>query len=211
MNEYSSSITFKPLNKLSLLDVIQFSKITQNPDVMSSIGNGNLWSKQKIQDYITQEQKETLLPISRRQYWSWCIVKNATICGFIGIHKSLNQSQSKRKMKKTKTINHKKIKSKTKSYNVLASNHNNLIKLEIRIFVDTKFQGQGIATDALELLKTHIHIIFDKIKNSIELISYVKPSNVASIKIHQKTHFINNGLKHIYGSKFIYFSYLVKD
>ena len=186
---------------------------------MSSIGNGKIWSKQKILDYINQENIEKDLKPLKRQYWSWCIIKNNIVCGFIGIHINNDNNKNKNKNKNIHPkLSKKKLKQslQTKSKQSLQSLQNNIINLEIRIFVDTKFQGQCIATNAIELLKKKVKLIFKNTNTNtntntrtINLISYVKPSNIASIKIHNKTNFINYGLHHIYGNKFICYKFTI--
>lgn len=66
---------------------------------------------------------------------------------------------------------------------------------DIRIFIGSQFQGYGYATKAIKLL-------IGMMKPKTHLISYVKPENQASAKIHQKTGFAYMGRISKYGDEF---------
>ena len=82
---------------------------------------------------------------------------------------------------------------------------------DIRIFIGREYQGKGIATTALKVLIKHLMKTLSQTrKSSIHLVSYVKPENIASNKIHVKAGFKLEGTVSKYGLVLNKYSYIIK-
>ena len=90
-------------------------------------------------------------------------------------------------------------------YLAITKDHN---ERDIRIFIGRQYQGKGYATNALRLLikrlSHHKHI-------GVHLVSYVKPDNIASNKIHEKAGFKFKSKISKYGNIYNKYSYVIKS
>ena len=162
----------------------ELSHITQDTNIMKYIGKGNIWTMRDLKQYMLDEKKEIRKNILQRQYYSFILIKDTTVIGFIAGRKN------------TKLL----PLSEYSPYDLL-----------LRMFISSKHSGQGYGKLILKLfiekyrqiLSSYIH------KNIIKLVSDIDENNISSIKIH-----LVNGFQFIknikYPNKHIYKRYEIK-
>lgn len=158
------AITLLPLKSITLKQLDQLVKITNDVEVMKWVGTGELWSESKIKNNILY------LKSSPKNFMAWTIMKANDVIGYLAI-----------------TGNRK--------------------EPEIRILIGKQYQGHGFATTTLKLL---IKQMSRESKSQIHLVSYVKPDNIASNKIHIKVGFKLDGETIKYGTSFNKYIYVIK-
>jgi len=133
---------------------------------MKWIGTGKIWTRIDINQYIKDEKKELAKHHEKdKQYYSFVLLKDNIPIGFISGRKGrLLDAPVGR------------------DYNIL-----------LRMFIDSRYTGHGFGTRILEMF---IHKYKEMLQNDVgtlpekvELVSDIDPSNIASIKIHEKNNF----------------------
>jgi RimJ/RimL family protein N-acetyltransferase len=144
----------------------QLAKITSNPITMKHIGKGNIWSIDDIKQYITDEQVEQYKPHFKRQYYSFILLKNNVVIGFISGRKSVGFNTQPGIGK----------------YDLL-----------LRMFISVEYTGQGLGTKILllfiEAYARMLHPVIGNKLRDVRLYSDIALDNTASLKIHQKNKF----------------------
>lgn len=155
------------LNELDDKKIKELSEITLNKDIMKKIGNGKIWSIDDINKYILDEINEINKPNILRKYYSYILLINNKVIGFISGRK-----------------NNLLLKPQT-PYDLL-----------LRMFIHQHYSGKGYGKLILNLFinkyKSIIKydLINKKYHNKIRLISDIDANNIASIKIHLSNQFI---------------------
>lgn len=155
--------------KMELLD------ITMNKDTMKYIGKGNIWTLNDINTYIEDEIMENKLPHNKRKYYSFVLLKNDNVIGFISGRKTLK----------------------------LLPKHHSPFDLLLRMFISHTEINKGYGKLILKLFIEKYYKYFNNIdinkqnvknmKNiKICLISDIDKKNIPSIKIH-----ISNNFKYV--------------
>ncbi len=143
-------MTYNNINELEL--------ITRDKNIMKYIGKGNIWSKQDIKQFIKDEKIEKAKTQEQRLYYSFVLIYNNTVIGFI----------SGRKNKQ------------------LLPDNGTIYDLLLRMFISNKYKGRGFGKLIIKLfIKLYSQIISNLIKtHNIKLISDIDKDNISSIKIH---------------------------
>jgi len=179
---YSGRCILVPLNKINSKQLIQLAMITKDKEVMKYIGRGNTWSIAEIKQFMKDETLESKKTIQKRQYYTFVMLYNSEVIGFIAGRKNKNLLPKD------------------------CSQHD----LLLRMFISRKHSGKGFGKLIIKLFITHYARILRTSKSSnikqtgsIKLISDIDKDNIASIKIHTGNGFIHTDTitypnKHIY-------------
>jgi RimJ/RimL family protein N-acetyltransferase len=169
------------LANVSLKHLEELSHITKNTNIMKYIGKGNIWTMKDLKQYMLDEKIETRKNISERRYYSFILVKDNIVVGFIAGRKN--------------TL-------------LLPLSQYSPFDLLLRMFISSKYIGQGYGKIILKLfIEKYKQILSSRkyiSKNPlIKLISDIDENNTASIKIHLANNFkliqtIKYPNKHIY-------------
>jgi predicted acetyltransferase len=158
---------------------------------MKHIGKGNIWTMKDLKQYMLDEKNEIRKNILQRQYYSFILVKDNTVVGFIAGRKNTQ---------------------------LLPLSQYSSFDLLLRMFISSKYSGHGYGkliiklfiekyTQILSNNKTFTTKYNNHSKESnrpmVKLISDIDENNIASIKIHlansfQFTKTIKYPNKHIY-------------
>ena len=169
----------------------ELSHITQDTSIMKHIGKGNIWTMKDLHQYMLDEKNEIRKNILQRQYYSFILVKDNTVVGFIAGRKNTQ---------------------------LLPLSQYSSFDLLLRMFISSKYSGHGYGkliiklfiekyTQILSNNKTFTTKYNNHSKESnrpiVKLISDIDENNIASIKIHlansfQFTKTIKYPNKHIY-------------
>jgi RimJ/RimL family protein N-acetyltransferase len=155
------------LDSLNSKQVDQLSRITGNKATMKWIGRGNIWTRADLHNYIKDEKKEqTKVQEKDKQYYSFVLLRDNIPIGFISGRKGALLDAP--------------------------TGHN--YDLLLRMFIDAHLTGQGYGTRIIEMfIKKYKEILAHGVEkvdmNKVELVADINPSNIASIKIHQKNKF----------------------
>lgn len=150
LSKLSSKLSSKHINELAL--------ITQDINIMKHIGQGKLWSIKNIKQFVKDEMLEQNKSIKERKYYSFVLLHNNSVIGFIAGRKN----------------------------NTLLPVNSSDYDLLLRMFISNKYKNQGFGKLILKLfIKKYTHIIHNiKNINNINLISDIDKNNISSIKIH---------------------------
>lgn len=155
------------LAALNAQQVLQLSRITANKATMKWIGKGNIWSRADINQYIKDERKELAKGQEKlKQYYSFVLLRDNIPIGFISGRKG----------------------------DLLDAPARHDYDLLLRMFIDAHLTGHGYGTRIIEMfIKKYRGILAHsstKIDlDKVELVADIDPSNIASIKIHEKNKF----------------------
>jgi RimJ/RimL family protein N-acetyltransferase len=155
------------LDSLNSKHVDQLSRITGNKATMKWIGRGNIWTRTDLHHYIKDEKKEqTKVQEKDKQYYSFVLLRDNIPIGFISGRKGA-------------------------LLDAPAGHDYNLL---LRMFIDAHLTGHGYGTRIIEMfIKKYKEILAHGVEkvdmNKVELVADINPSNIASIKIHQKNKF----------------------
>jgi ribosomal protein S18 acetylase RimI-like enzyme len=211
----------KNIAYLNPKQIQQLHQITSNPELMKTIGTGKPLSWNTLQNYIKDEQIEETKSSKNRTYWSFAILSNNNVAGFFVLKKikltpdfikyhndtnNINSQPSNKNNKNIKKTIKNKAVSKKKSSKKIPKLSDQDITLITRIIVDKKYQGKGLASNAVGKIIKMIPSSFAKKK--VNVLSIIDSSNIASIKVFTKYDFNLIGT-HDYHSK-DYNVYLLK-
>ena len=153
----NNKISIIPLTKLSKNNIKELADITNDADVMKNIGNGKKWSISDIKTFISDERRESAKSNINRNYYSYAILYNNRVSGYISGRKKKNLLGPP---------------IKTNPLNII-----------LRIFVGKSFQGLGIGKTAVKLFITkYSNILGAKYTPGTYIIADIKKDNIASIK-----------------------------
>lgn len=209
LTKYSKIIKSKNLifecKLVSLANVSQkhldeLSYITRDTSIMKYIGKGNIWTMKDLKQYMLDEKNENHKNILQRQYYSFILVKNNTVIGFIAGRKNTQ---------------------------LIPLSQYSPFDLLLRMFISRKYSGHGYGKIIIKLfiekykkiLSSNKTLITSHHNNSkqlnkpnkpiVKLISDIDENNIASIKIHLANSF--QFIKTIkYPNKHIYNRYLLE-
>ncbi len=157
------------LSKLNDSQIEQLANITGDTNIMKHIGTGKPWSIDDIKLFIKDEKTDQKKPHNKRQYYSFAIL----YC---------DNSSDNSKYKVVGYISGRKKRSiLTKPFD---KNPYNII---LRILIDSKYQGKGIAKSAVKLfIEKYKNVIsfknsFNKLSNTA-IIADIDKNNIGSIK-----------------------------
>jgi RimJ/RimL family protein N-acetyltransferase len=74
------------LSVASQTEVQEFKNIVANPILMASVGRGEPWSAEYVDNLVKQCQEDDLLTDDRRTYYHWLGVVDGVVVGYIGLH-----------------------------------------------------------------------------------------------------------------------------
>ena len=169
----------------------ELSYITRDTSIMKYIGKGNIWTMKDLKQYMLDEKNENRKNILQRQYYSFILVKDNTVIGFIAGRKNTQ---------------------------LIPLSQYSPFDLLLRMFISSKYSGHGYGKIIIKLFiekykqilssnKTFITSHNNNSKQSsrpiVKLVSDIDENNIASIKIHlangfQFTKTIKYPNKHIY-------------
>lgn len=144
-----------PLNKISHLQLQQLSQITRDKEVMKYIGKGNIWSLQDLKTFIKDEQNENKKTPINRQYYTFVMLYNNDVIGFIAGRK--NKS-------------------------LLGNNSISPHDLLLRMFISRQHTGKGYGKTIIKLFIAYYSNLIKS--RPLRLISDIEKNNISSIKIH---------------------------
>jgi len=158
-----------PLNKITDNHINELVQITSNKNIMKNIGKGNLWTTQDIKQFVKDERNESNKLHHSRMYYSFILVCNNKVIGFIAGRKNKNL-----------------LPKNITPYDLL-----------LRMFISSKHSGKGYGKLIIKLfiqtyarlISNNLSISTNKISNT-KLFSDIDKTNVASIKIHIANGFI---------------------
>ena len=172
------NIKLLELHKLTKNEIEQLANITNNIDVMKYIGTGKIWTIDDIKSFIKDEQIDQKLHHHKRQYYSYVIIYDNNIVGYI--------SGRKKRSILTKPFDR-------NPYNII-----------FRILIGSNYQGKGIGKIAVKLFIDKYRNIVKPKKNlssknlnsknlssTIVIIADIDKDNIGSIKT-----MIANGFKY---------------
>jgi len=186
-----------PLNKITTKQIEELSVITRDIEVMKYIGKGNIWTVNDIKQFVKDENIEAKKNNKNRMYYSYIMVCNNKVIGFIAGRKKKNL-----------------LPSNTTPYDLL-----------MRMFISRKQFGKGFGKLIIKLFiemycRMISKVISDIKKNKknngkengiprIKLVSDIDKDNISSIKIH-----LANGFQFIdtvkYPNKHFYERYILE-
>ena len=82
-----------PLNKINTKQIAELSVITKDAEVMKYIGKGNIWTIKDINQFVkdeTMEAKKNHKNHKNRMYYSFIMICNNQVVGFIAGRKNKN-------------------------------------------------------------------------------------------------------------------------
>ena len=163
-----------PLNKITTKHAEELAVITKDIEVMKYIGKGNIWTIKDIKQFIKDENIEVNKTNKNRMYYSYVMVCNNKVVGFIAGRKNKNL-----------------LPFDSTPYDLLMRmfisrmhSGKGLGKLIIKLFIETysRMMSQQIFGNNAKDIKTT-----KTTKTSlprIKLISDIDKHNISSIKIH---------------------------
>jgi predicted acetyltransferase len=174
----TNNIQLVHITSLTMNQLKQLANITSNKETMKHIGKGRIWSLKEIITYIDDEKKEIHKPEDRKSYYSFILLLNNHVIGYISGRKSGG----------------------------IGIGYKNRFDLLLRMFIDSNQIGQGFGTRILKLFikkySSMIKTFLDKHKPhkplphhmnhtpiEISLFSDISLDNIPSLKIHQKNNF----------------------
>ena len=173
-----------PLNKINNTHIEQLLQITNDTNIMKTIGKGKIWSKKHIEEIIKDEEIQSKKLHYNRKYYSFIMICNSKVIGFISGRKNKNL-----------------LPNKSSTYDLL-----------LRMFIGSQYIGKGYGKLILKLFiqKYSKMISIMNLKNkNIKLISDIDKNNIPSVKIH-----LANGFKFIdtiqYPNKHFYERYVLE-
>ena len=144
-----------PLNKITTKHIEELSVITKDKEVMKYIGKGNIWSIKDIKQFVKDENMEAKKNNKNRMYYSYVMVCNNQVVGFIAGRKNKNL-----------------LPIDSSPYDLL-----------MRMFISRHHIGKGYGKLIIKLfIETYSRIV--KKISKVNLISDIDKDNIASIKIH---------------------------
>lgn len=180
------------LDKITNKQIQQLSYITNDKNIMKHIGKGDLWSIQNIKQFAKDEQIESKKSTIARKYYSFILICNNKVIGFISGRKNTQ----------------------------LLPDNISQYDLLLRMFISSTYIGKGYGKLILQLfIQTYNKIISKSIKDNesgqsgksgqsgqtgqsstpikITLFSDILKTNIPSIKTHLSNGFIfNNTIKY---------------
>ena len=163
-------IYLKSFANLTSLELKQLSYITNDLETMKYIGKGNLWSINDLEEFQQEEQKEVILDQKNRKHYTYVLIYNNIVIGFI-------------EGRKNKSLLPKNI--KTGIYDIL-----------LRMFISRDYIGKGFGKKIIKLFILEYSRLLKQHKtNKIHFTIYsdIDPDNIPSIKIHLANGFISSG------------------
>lgn len=176
---YSGRCILVPLTKINTKQLVQLAMITKDKEIMKYIGRGNTWSIADIKQFIKDETLESKKQPTKRQYYTFIMVCNNDVVGFIAGRKNKNL-----------------LPKDASPYDLL-----------LRMFISRKHSGKGFGKLIIKLFISYYSRILRTSKSSksiksiksssikqngsIKLISDIDKDNIASIKIHTSNGFIH--------------------
>ena len=161
-----------PLNKITTTHAGELSVITKDIEVMKYIGKGNIWSIKDIKQFIKDENIEAKKNNKNRMYYSYVMVCNNKVVGFIAGRKNKNL-----------------LPIDSTPYDLL-----------MRMFISRMHSGKGLGKIIIKLfIERYSRMMsLQKIGNTgntgkdiktfgvsrIKLVSDIDKDNISSIKIH---------------------------
>jgi hypothetical protein len=183
-NVKSNKCILLPLNKINTKQIFQLVNITKDKEIMKYIGKGNIWSLTDIKQFIKDEALESKKEDKKRQYYTFIMICNNEVIGFIAGRKNINL-----------------LPKNSSSYDLL-----------LRMFISRKYSGKGFGKLIIKLfINQYSKILNSKLLNStipIKLISDIDKNNISSIKIHIANGFIHTNTI-IYPNKHSYERYIL--
>lgn len=153
-----------PINKINHIQIEQLLQITNDKNIMKSIGKGNIWDKKYIEEIIKDEENQYKKLHCYKKYYSFILICNNKVIGYISGRKNRNI-----------------LPKKSSPYDLL-----------LRMFIGSQYIGKGYGKLILKLfIQKYTNIINNmnlKDKN-IKLISDIDETNLPSIKIHLANEF----------------------
>ena len=158
------NIKLLELTKLTKNEIEQLVDITSNIDVMKYIGTGKIWTIDDIKSFIKDEKIDQKLPHHKRQYYSYVILYDNNVVGYI--------SGRKKRSILTKPFDR---------------NPDNII---FRILIGSNYQGKGIGKIAVKLFIDKYRNIVNrniikedkKLNSTTVIIADIDKDNIGSIK-----------------------------
>lgn len=183
-----------PLNKITTKQIAELSVITKDAEVMKYIGKGNIWTIKDINQFVKDESMEAKKNNKNRMYYSFIMICNNQVVGFIAGRKNKNL-----------------LPIDSSPYDLL-----------MRMFISRHHIGKGYGKLIIKLFIETYSKIISKQKNTkallntnensmprIKLVSDIDKDNIASIKIH-----LANGFQFIdtvkYPNKHSYERYILE-
>lgn len=166
---HSSRCNLIPFNKINTKQLFQLAMITKDKAIMKYIGRGNTWTLTDLKQFIKDETLESKKQPTKRQYYTFIMVCNNDVVGFIAGRKNKNLLPPE-------------------------SNPHNLL---LRMFISRKHSGKGFGKLIIKLFISYYSRLLSNLSLSkndqqpIKLVSDIDKDNIASIKIH-----IGNGFTH---------------
>ena len=157
-----------PLNKINTKQIAELSVITKDAEVMKYIGKGNIWTIKDINQFVkdeTMEAKKNHKNHKNRMYYSFIMICNNQVVGFIAGRKNKNL-----------------LPIDSSPYDLL-----------MRMFISRGQSGKGFGKLIIKLfIETYSRMMSAQIfgnKNKpsvprIKLVSDIDKDNISSIKIH---------------------------
>lgn len=143
------------ISRLNDSDYDDIFTLTQKPHIMSSIGNGHIWSSKKIKDLLKFSNEDWKKP-ANSEYFYWKINFDDTFVGLVSFHVSPWVQKFAPKLTN---------------------------EFFLTIIIDDDFHGQGIAPIAINLAIEEIAKYKKNIKFVYALINITnKPSHSAILK-----------------------------
>jgi RimJ/RimL family protein N-acetyltransferase len=168
---YSGRCILVPLNKINTKQLVQLAMIAKDKEIMKYIGRGNTWSIADIKQFMKDETIESKNTTQKRQYYTFVMLCNSEVCGFIAGRKN----------------------------NTLLPKDASPYDLLLRMFISRKHSGKGFGKLIIKLFISYYSRILrtskssntNNITHTIKLISDIDKNNIASIKIHTANGFIH--------------------
>ena len=165
------------LSKLNDSQIEQLANITGDTNIMKHIGTGKPWSIDDIKLFIKDEKADQKKPHNKRQYYSFAIL----YCD----NSSDNSSNNRYNNSKYKVVGY--ISGRKKRSILTKPFDKNPYNIILRILIDSKYQGKGIAKSAVKLfIEKYKNVIsfknsFNKLSNTA-IIADIDKNNIGSIK-----------------------------
>ena len=158
VSRHNNNTRLIPLYNMTYNNINELELITRDKNIMKYIGKGNIWSKKDIKQFIKDEKIEKAKTREQRLYYSFVLIYNNTVIGFISGRKKTQ----------------------------LLPDNGTIYDLLLRMFISNKYKGRGFGKLIIKLfIKMYSQVILNVIKtHDIKLISDIDKDNISSIKIH---------------------------